>query len=206
MVIPTITYQEKLWRKGLLNIAGVDEVGRGPLAGPVMAAAVVINNKNQVVKSVRDSKLMSSYQREKVFLEICDKSSAFGIGKVEALEIDKIGIHVATKKAMLKALIEVEKKLRQKLDYVLVDGSKTMPLESFPHERILKGGLYHYSIACASVIAKVTRDRLMEKLAEFYPEYNFEKHAGYGTAIHLQRIKQFGPCPIHRMSFAPLKK
>lgn len=204
MIIPTIDYQEKLWKEGYFQIAGVDEVGRGPLAGPVLAGAVVIHSKEQIVSIVRDSKLMSRKQRNDAFKLLCEKSSAYGIGEVDAREIDKIGIHVATKKAMIQALEQIEKRLGKKLDYVLVDGSKTLPLENYRSERILRGGLYHYSIAAASVLAKVIRDKLMEKFSDLYPQYNFEKHVGYGTSEHLKKLKMHGPCPIHRLSFKPV--
>src|SRR6185312_1744800 len=169
MIIPTISLEQQLWQKGYQYVAGVDEAGKGPLAGPVTAGAVCIHKEDQVVVGVRDSKLMSAKQREEVFGEICQKSSAYGVGIVSAEEIDEIGIDMAVKKAMLQALAKVEEQLDTSLNFVIVDGSKTKVLETYTSQRILKGGLYHYSIAAGSILAKVTRDRLMKNLAKDYP-------------------------------------
>lgn len=189
-----------------MYVAGVDEAGKGPWAGPVTAGAVMIQDEKQVVKSVRDSKLMTAAQRENAFDEICQKSTAFGIAIISAEEIDSIGIDYAVKKAMTMALEQIEEKNKRKLDHVIVDGSKTKPLDKFTAKRILKGGLYHYSISAGSVLAKVTRDRIMKQLAQEYPKYGFEKHVGYGTALHIKKLQEHGPCPIHRKSYAPIKK
>jgi ribonuclease HII len=205
VILPTTQLEQKLWSQGFIHVAGVDEAGKGPLAGPVTAGAVVIHKIEQVVDGVRDSKLMSGKQRECVFNKICEHSSAFGIGIVEASEIDSIGIDFAVKKAMLLALDEIEQKLGSKLEYVIVDGSKTKELNIYRAQKILKGGLYHYSISAGSILAKVTRDRLMQKYDETFPEYGFKKHVGYGTKFHMNAIKKFGPCPIHRKSFEPIK-
>ncbi|HET9947231.1 MAG TPA: ribonuclease HII [Patescibacteria group bacterium] len=205
MVIPDITLEMSLWEDGFANVAGVDEAGKGPWAGPVTAGAVVIHSLSQVVSLVRDSKLMSFSQREKAYEEIVTKSSATGIGIVSAEEIDTIGIDMAVKKAMLLALSEIEKK-GFPLSFVIVDGSKTKPLEIYQTKRILKGGLYHYSISAGSILAKVTRDRLMLSYSKEFPEYGFEKHVGYGTALHQKTLKEFGPCPLHRKSFAPVRE
>jgi ribonuclease HII len=206
MIIPDITLEQSLWAQGFINVAGIDEAGKGPWAGPVSAGAVVIHEEKQIVKSVRDSKLMSAKQREKAFDEICTKSSAFGMALVSAEEIDAIGIDHAVKKAMYLALSEIEKNFKITIDYVIVDGSKTKPLEKYRAKRIKAGGLYHYSIAAGSILAKVTRDRLMKDLAKKYPEYGFDQHVGYGTKIHQQALAKYGICPLHRKCFAPIKK
>ncbi len=205
MVIPTIALEEKLWREGFLHVAGVDEAGKGPLAGPVTAGAVMIHNENQVVESVRDSKLMTRLEREKAFEKICKKSTAFGVGIVSQEVIDEIGIEKAVRQAMLQALMNLEEKFKLSISYVIVDGSRTLPLQKYESLRILKGGLYHYSIAAGSVLAKVTRDRIMRNFAKIYPQYLFQKHVGYGTKKHFALLKTYGPCPIHRKSFAPVK-
>lgn len=205
MIIPTITLEQQLWSEGFIHVAGVDEAGKGPLAGPVTAGAVLIHKKEQAVDGVRDSKLMSELQREKVFGAICKTSSAFGVGIVSSEEIDTLGIDYAVKKAMLLALREIEQKFGSKLQYVIVDGAKTKELDTYNAHRILKGGLYHYSISAGSILAKVTRDRLMKKYAEQFPEYGFADHVGYGTKKHMNAITKFGPCPIHRKSFEPIK-
>lgn len=205
MIIPTISLEKELWEKGYAFVAGVDEAGKGPWAGPVTAGAVVITDISQIVKSVRDSKLMTSLQREKTYEEILKKSVAYGIGIVEADEIDSIGIDWAVKKAMLLALTGAESQLSGKLSFVIVDGSKTKRLEEYPTMRILKGGLYHYSIAAGSILAKITRDRIMQDFSLVYPEYGFDRHVGYGTKLHQEALKRYGPCEIHRKSYSPIR-
>lgn len=205
MIIPDIYLEKMLWEKGFKNVAGVDEAGRGPWAGPLTAGAVVIHSAKQIVNSVKDSKLMTKIQREKAFEEICKKSSAFGIGIVSEKEIDLLGISKAVKKAMEMALFNIKANFNIDISYVLVDGSKTIPLTNFKSERIKKGGLYHYSISAASVLAKVTRDRIMKQLAYDFPKYGFEQHVGYGTKIHIQALEMYGISSIHRKSFIPIK-
>lgn len=205
IIKPNIFLEESLWEKGYVNVAGVDEAGKGPWAGPVTAGAVVIHSKKQIVSYVRDSKLMTKIQREKAFEEIIKTSSAFGIGIVSEQEIDKIGIQKAVQKAMLLALMEIRSKFQIDISYVLVDGSKTMPLTDYKSQRIKKGGLYHYSISAGSVLAKVARDKLMQKMAKKYPSFGFEKHVGYGTAKHIEALKAYGVSPIHRKSYIPIR-
>lgn len=205
MIVPDIALEKILWKKGFVNIAGVDEAGRGPWAGPVTAGVVIIHSSKQIVNTVRDSKLMTPLQREKAFGEICKKSSAFGIGIVNEKEIDNLGIAKAVKKAMLMALNEIEKNFKINISYILVDGSKTLRLTGYKSKRIKKGGLYHYSIAGASVLAKVTRDRIMRKLAKYFPKYEFDQHVGYGTKMHIKALMDYGVSPIHRKSFIPIK-
>lgn len=205
IIKPNIFLEKSLWEKGYLNVVGVDEVGRGPWAGPVIAGAVVIHSAKQVVKSVRDSKKMTKIQREKAFVEIIKKSSAFGIGIISEKEIDAIGIQKAVKKAMIRALKNIKIKFGIDVSYVLVDGSNTAPLTNYESLRIKRGGLYHYSIAASSVLAKVTRDKIMLNLAKKYPLYGFHKHVGYGTKMHFKALEKYGICQIHRKSFAPIK-
>ena len=205
MICPTVTREEELWSQGFVHVAGVDEAGKGPLAVPVTAGAVVIHSSSQIVKGVRDSKLLSKKQREYLFDQICKGSTTYGIGIVSSEEIDALGIDFAVKKAMLLALGEIEKKLGERLSFILVDGSKTKKLERYATQRILKGGLYHYTISAGSILAKVTRDRIMVQMHERYPEYSFADHMGYGTKKHMEAIKKYGPCPIHRKSFEPIK-
>ena len=206
MIIPDISLEQSLWQKGFLHVAGVDEAGKGPWAGPVTAGAVMIHSHTQIVATVRDSKLMTAKQREKTFDEICHHSSAFGIGMVDAKEIDTIGIDYAVKKAMTMALTKLEKNFNLAISYVIVDGLRTKPLETYLSKRIKTGGLYHYSISAGSVLAKVTRDRIMRDFDIQYPIYGFAKHVGYGTELHHKALQAYGSCPIHRKSFAPVKK
>ncbi len=205
IIKPHILLEKSLWEKGFTNVAGVDEAGKGPWAGPVTAACVIIHSEKQVVKAVRDSKLMTKIQREKAFSRITKKSSAFGIGIVGEQEIDKIGIQKAVKKAMKLALRDMTSKFKLEASYLIVDGSKTSPIRKNNIKRILRGGLYHYSISAASVLAKVTRDRIMKNLAKKYPLYGFNKHVGYGTKMHFKALRKYGASPIHRKSFAPVK-
>lgn len=205
MIIPSILLETSLWEQGFVNVAGVDEAGRGPLAGPVTAGAVMVHGEKQILTSVRDSKKMSEKQRETAFDQIKEQSSAFGIGIATNEEIDQLGIENATQKAMLMALEALQINFKSTISYVIVDGSKTKPLQDYPHQRIKSGDAYHYSIAAASVLAKVTRDRIMKELAKEYPQYGFENHVGYGTKLHLEALRRYGPCSIHRKSFAPVR-
>ncbi len=205
MITPDISLEKSLWKKGFINVVGVDEAGKGPWAGPVTAASVVIHSDKQIVKIVRDSKLMTKIQREKAFDQITKTSSAFGVGIVSEKEIDRIGIQKVVKKAMIHALKNIKIKFGIDVSCVLVDGSKTAPLTNYESLRIKKGGLYHYSISAASVLAKVTRDKIMKKMAKKYPLFGFDKHVGYGTKMHFKALEMYGACPIHRKSYAPIK-
>ncbi len=206
MIKPNISLEKLFWEKGFKNIAGVDEAGRGPWAGPVTAACVVIHSKHQVIPSVRDSKKMTAIQREKAYLEICKKSSAFGIGVATEKEIDNLGIQKGVRLAMLRSLENLKENFGIEVNLVLVDGGKTLRLYKYRSRRIPKGGLFHYSISSASILAKVTRDKIMKKLAKKYPHYYFARNVGYGTRAHQEALKKHGVSPIHRKSYAPIKR
>lgn len=188
-------FEEKARRQGFRVIAGLDEAGRGPLAGPVVAAAVVLP-RTRSIKGVADSKALTAEQREKALSRIEKRALAIGIGIVEAEEIDRLNILQASLKAMELALLE----LSLDPDCLLIDGLHTLrcPL---PQQAIPKGDGRCLSIAAASIVAKVTRDRLMVALHEKYPAYNFARHKGYGTREHLRAIREYGCCPLHRQSF-----
>lgn len=205
IIKPHILLEKSLWEKGFINVVGVDEAGKGPWAGPVTAGAVIIHSGKQVVRIVRDSKLMTRIQREKAYLHIVEKSSGFGIGIVSEQEIDRIGIQKAVKRAMTNAIKDLKLKFKIDISYILADGSRTLPLRKNNAQRIKKGGLYHYSIAAASVLAKVTRDKIMLNLSKKYPTYGFHKHVGYGTKMHFKALEKYGASPIHRKSFKPIK-
>ncbi|WP_162140200.1 ribonuclease HII [Haploplasma axanthum] len=190
-------YENDLIKKGITYIAGVDEAGRGPVAGPVVAAAVILRNDFHY-GYINDSKKMSEKQREKAFTDIIENAIAFGVGIIDETIIDEINILEATKKAMTLAI----ENLKVKPEYVLIDAVKLNC--NFKTLSIIKGDQKSISIAAASVIAKVTRDRLMKEYSILYPNYAFEKHKGYLTKIHKERIKEFGPCAIHRKTFAPI--
>lgn len=204
MIYPDIKLEEELWKKGYKYVVGIDEAGRGPLAGPVVAGAVVIKDENQVVKDVRDSKKMSEKKRNFAFEEILKISTACGVGIVSAKDIDRLGIQKAVLKAMIIALEAVESKLGSKVDYIIADGQNILSIPKYKMEKMNKGDLLHYSISAGSVLAKVTRDSIMYEYAKKYPEYCFDSHVGYGTKKHMDALKEFGPCEIHRRSFKPI--
>lgn len=183
---------------GYRSIAGIDEVGRGPLAGPVVAAAVILPECFNLVE-VNDSKQLSASKREELYTKIKEQALAIGIGMADEKVIDEINIYEATKCAMMQAI----EKLEQAPDCLLID-AMTLPC-ALPQEKIIKGDTKSISIACASIIAKVTRDKMMVEYDHLYPGYYFAKNAGYGTKEHLDGIEKQGICPIHRQSFAPIK-
>ena len=203
MIFPDTKLEEKLWSDGYKYIAGLDEAGRGPLAGPVVAGGVVITSPEQVVPIVRDSKKMTEKQREAAYDDIISKSTAYGIGIVDSDRIDEIGIKYAVQEAMTLVISQIEKKLGAKVDYIIADGGIYL-IDGYKMESLNHGDLEHYSISAGSVLAKVCRDRIMQKYAKIYPEYGFDTHVGYGTKKHIDAIKQCGICEIHRRSFAPI--
>jgi len=197
--LPDNTFEKGLQRKGYKHIAGVDEAGRGPLAGPVVAAAVIFP-KNTKIPGLNDSKKLTSDERLLYFKKIKKKALTFGLGIVDETVIDKINILKASLLAMKIAI----NNLTIKPQYILVDGNRRIGL-FIPQKLIIGGDALSRSVAAASVLAKVTRDKIMDKLNESFPEYGFNKNKGYGTPFHLQRLKDVGPCPIHRKSFFPVK-
>lgn len=179
---------------------GVDEAGVGPLCGSVVAAAVVLPLGLEI-QGLKDSKKLTLNQRERLYEEILEKAADFSIDQATTEEIDQINILQARLLAMTRAI----NKLNVDLDYVLVDGNRT-PCVDYPRAAIVKGDTLVHSIAAASVLAKVTRDRAMCLLDEKYPEYGFAQHKGYGTKQHLAALEKYGPCSVHRQSYAPVKK
>lgn len=193
-------HEARARRKGHLRVAGVDEAGRGPLAGPVVAAACVLPEGAQIA-GIDDSKKLISSERFEIFQRILSLPDVdYGIGIVEAYLIDQVNILQATFQAMLAAIAH----LARPPDYLLVDGDK-MPSTPIAGEAIVRGDASSQSIAAASILAKENRDGLMRAFHEEWPEYGFAAHKGYGTKKHRLAIEKYGPCPIHRMSFEPLK-
>jgi ribonuclease HII len=190
----------------LLHIAGLDEAGRGALAGPVAAAAVILPLDNPdalaALSAVKDSKQLTPARREALFPLILQHALAYGIGLEPAEVIDDIGIMAATKRAMITAVAQ----LQPSAQYLLIDGRIRLQTIPLPQKAVVRGDDLSLSIAAASILAKVTRDRLMVELDPCYPQYNFLQHKGYGTAQHLAALARFGPCPAHRYSFAPIKR
>lgn len=230
MKYPNFNEEKKLWKRGYKVVVGLDEAGRGPLAGPVVAAAVALNpniqtpRSNQITKStpkkvfkvsqkwdfigywalglgiseVKDSKKMMARQREEVYkVLIKHPQVTWGVGIVSEKIIDKINILEATKLAMKKAVKNLD------ADFLLIDGNFRLNVD-LPQKSIIKGDQKVFSISAASIIAKVTRDRIMEKYHKKYPQYGFDKHKGYGTKAHFASIEKFGPCKIHRKTFWPI--
>lgn len=190
-----LNFERELKQKGYNFVCGVDEVGRGPLAGPVVCAAVIMPLEN-IVEGVDDSKKLTAKRREKLDVFIRENAIAYAICRIEPQVIDEINILEATKLCMKNAV----ESLSISPDFVLTDGNMTLDI-SIPQKSVIGGDAACYSIGAASIIAKVYRDKLMDEYAVQYPAYGFEKHKGYGTAAHIKAIKECGLCPIHRRSF-----
>jgi ribonuclease HII len=201
-------FETRLAALGCRSIAGVDEAGRGPLAGPVVAGAVILprswittGSLPTELEGLNDSKQLTPVQRERFYAFLVSHAEVLrGVSAVDASQIDSINILQATHRAMHEALAQ----LRPAPDHILVDGSP-VPSLAFPQSALIRGDARSYSIAAASVLAKVTRDRLMTAFHLEYPDYGFDDHKGYGTPRHLAALARFGPCPIHRRSFAPVR-
>ena len=193
-----MAYENKCFSRGLNLVAGIDEAGRGPLAGPVVAAAVILN-PDQPIIGLNDSKQLTKAQRKILVEQIKEHALSIGVGIVSAKEIDDLNIYQASKLAMEKAV----QALDMTPDALLIDAMKiNTPI---PQVSIIKGDARSVSIAAASIIAKETRDEMMEELNRKYPGYDFHQHMGYGTKAHLEAIRRLGPCPEHRLSFAPFR-
>lgn len=186
----------KLYSDKLQYICGIDEAGRGPLAGPVVVGAVILPEES-FIEGVNDSKKISEKKRERIYEQIIAEAISYGVGIVDQKTIDEINILNATKLGVKLAL----EQMKIKPDLILVDALNNMDTLGIPFKSVIKGDAKHYSIAAASIIAKVTRDRIMQEWDELYPVYGFAKHKGYGTAAHIQAIKENGPCILHRQSF-----
>ena len=189
-------YENELRKKGFKYICGIDEAGRGPLAGPVVVASVILP-ENSMIEGINDSKKVSEKKREKLYDMIIEEAISYGVGIIGQDEIDEINILNATKKGLTMSLEE----LIQKPDIILVDALSKINTLGVPYESIIKGDAKCYSISAASIIAKVTRDRIMREWDKVYPQYGFASHKGYGTSIHIKALKEYGPSPIHRKTF-----
>lgn len=189
-------YENELRKKGYKYICGIDEAGRGPLAGPVVVASVIMP-QDSMIEGVNDSKKVSEKKREKLYDLILEEAISYGVGIIGQDEIDEINILNATKKGLTLSL----KELTQKPDLIIVDALTHIDTLGIPYESIIKGDAKCYSISAASIIAKVTRDRIMREWDKVYPQYGFSQHKGYGTSAHINAIKEYGPCPLHRKTF-----
>lgn len=188
--------EKELYEKGFENICGIDEAGRGPLAGPVVVAGVIMP-KDSMIEGVNDSKKVSEKKREKLYDLILDEAISYSVAIIGQDVIDEINILNATK----EGVTQVVEGLDVKPNLILVDALEHINTKGIPYEPIIKGDAKCYNIAAASIIAKVTRDRIMRQWDEVYPQYGFVSHKGYGTAKHIQAIKEYGLCPIHRRTF-----
>jgi ribonuclease HII len=200
MIVPTLTHEWALWRAGARRVAGVDEVGMACLAGPVVAAALVVKPYCRKIPGVRDSKTLSLPQRERLYDLILAKAAAVGVGAASVREINELNILRASHLAMARALRRVSP-----FDHALIDGREVREIDLGPHTAIVDGDALSYAIAAASIVAKVTRDRLMYKLATRYPGYGWEHNVGYATRHHLQGLREHGLTPFHRTGYAPVK-
>jgi ribonuclease HII len=197
---PTQEFERVARLCGYRRVAGIDEAGRGPLAGPVVAAAVILPTRCRLL-GINDSKQLPAKDREQVYTTILEHAVGVGIGSADVAEIDQLNILEATRLAMRRAVDQ----LAPPPDYLLID-AVVLPGVKVPTKPIIKGDSLSVSIAAASIIAKVTRDRLMARYHEIFPEYGFLSHKGYGTAEHLERLTRHGPCSIHRRTFAPVQE
>ena len=188
--------EKELYNKGFEKICGIDEAGRGPLAGPVVVAGVIMP-KESMIEGVNDSKKVSEKKREKLYDIILEEAISYSVAIIGQDIIDEINILNATKQGVTKVVEELD----VKPDLILVDALTHINTKGIPYDSIIKGDAKCYNIAAASIIAKVTRDRIMRQWDEIYPQYGFINHKGYGTAKHIEALKQYGPCPIHRKSF-----
>ncbi len=189
--------ERNIYNKEDVNyICGIDEAGRGPLAGPVVVACAIMP-KDSMIEGVNDSKKISEKKREKIYEQIINEAISYSVGIIDEAKIDEINILQATKLGLTTAV----KELKIKPDIILVDALTKIDTDGIPYRSIIKGDALSYSISAASIIAKVTRDRIMLGYDKVYPEYGFAKHKGYGTAMHMEAIREYGLCPIHRRSF-----
>lgn len=188
--------EEEIYNSGIKSICGIDEAGRGPLAGPVVVAAAIMP-RDSMIEGVNDSKKVSEKRREELYEIIIKEAIAYGVGIIDQKRIDEINILSATKEGLTMAVSE----LTQKPEIIIVDALTKINTLGIPYRSIIKGDAKCYSISAASIIAKVTRDRIMRQWDEIYPQYGFAKHKGYGTAEHIKALKEYGPCPLHRKTF-----
>jgi len=215
---PNFREEKKLRKKGLKFIAGIDEAGRGPLAGPVIAAATIVataktrNPKpetRKLLKEINDSKKLSPKKREEIF-KIIEKNPSikWGIGKVSERVIDRINIKNAAELAMEKAVVNLEKKIKRKIDFLIIDGNhlRNLKLKTYNLKLMPKADEKVFSCALSSIVAKVTRDKIMLEYHKKYPSYCFDRHKGYGTKLHFKLLRKYGPSVIHRQTFNPLRK
>lgn len=200
MLVPSLEAERSLWERGIRRVVGVDEAGLGPLAGPVVAAACLIPMDCDMIEGVRDSKILSALQRQRLFPRILQQAAAVAWGAASVREIEDLNVLRATHLAMKRALCRIGD-----YDHALIDGLAIADQQMGPHTPLVDGDASSYSIACASILAKVLRDRLMKRLSARHPGYGWEQNAGYATQAHLEALRELGPTPYHRRSYAPVR-
>ncbi|MCP6719452.1 MAG: ribonuclease HII [Patescibacteria group bacterium] len=209
MRYPNFSEERKLLRKGYKRVVGIDEVGRGPLAGPVMAAAVIIDSKFKFQNSkleIKDSKKLTPRKREELYKILTNHPQIkWGIGRVSEKVIDRINILEATKLAMERAVKNLDKRHNKQADFLILDGNFKINT-NINQKSIIRADNIVLSCSVASIIAKVTRDRVMQRYDKKHPQYGFSRHKGYATRLHLKMLKKYSFCPIHRVSFKPVKR
>jgi ribonuclease HII len=198
---PTLDIESKLWQLGQLRLVGIDEAGLGSLSGPVVAAAVLLPAHCEQIPEVRDSKTLSARQRSRLYQAIHAQALAVGIGAASVAEIDRLNVLRASHLAMQRAVERIGA-----YDHALIDGRDLIKLDLGTHTALINGDATCYAIACASIVAKVRRDRFMQRLATRYPGYNWQQNSGYGTRQHLQAVKTLGVTPWHRRSYKPIRQ
>ncbi len=206
MIYSDFQLEKILWDRGYFFVAGIDEAGRGPWAGPVVSGAVCFEKGFEQDLKLRDSKKIKEKNRELLYAEIIKSAKTWGVGIVAASEIDKLGISEAVRKSMEKALYEAEKRFGSKFDFLIIDGTNVKEIPGYEQSRINKADTLHCSVSAAAILAKVTRDRIMNEYAVKYPVYGFEKNKAYGTKEHQEALIKYGPSPIHRFSYKPIKE
>ena len=194
--VDKLFYERELWGKGYKLVAGVDEVGRGPLAGPVVAACVIFPEDINI-PGIDDSKKLTPEKREELYGKIKENALDFGVGVIQEKEIDRLNIFIASLKAMQKAISG----MKNTPHFLLIDGNQKIPHLDIPQLPVIKGDTLSLSCGAASIIAKVERDRLMRRLHKKYPQFSFDQNKGYGSKEHLEALRKFGPCKVHRRSF-----
>ncbi len=198
---PSLEIEQTFWNQGQRRVAGVDEAGLGSLCGLIVAAAVLLPSHCSMIAGVRDSKLLSAAQRERLFAQILDQATAVGVGIATLAEIEQFNVLKASYLAMQRSLRRI-----QPIDHALIDGREIKVADLGAHTAIIDGDASSYAIACASIVAKVRRDRFLKRLAMRHPGYGWEHNAGYGTKEHLRAIETLGVTPVHRRSYAPIQK
>lgn len=198
--------EKKLWDTGYEFIAGIDEAGRGPWAGPVVSGVACFRKGYDIDLKLRDSKKISENTREDLYSEIIEKCLTWGVGIVEASDIDSLGIAEAVRTSMSLALIDAEKKIDKKFDLLIIDGSNVKDIAGYKAMKINKADSLHCSVSAAAILAKVTRDKMMRTYSNEFPEYGFERNKAYGTKEHKEALLKYGPTSIHRYSYKPVKE